>query len=51
MLGHVECVEALDELLEHELLHVGFIRVEDLVPDKEEASTIEFNVFGVAYVH
>jgi len=47
----VKRVEALYELLKHELFDVCFVCVQDLIPDQEETYAVEFNCFRVAYVN
>jgi len=44
----MECVKAVDELLEHELLDVSLVSVEYLVPDEEETRAVELDGLGVA---
>jgi len=46
----MECVKAVDELLEHELLDVSLVGVEYLIPDEEETRAVELDGLGVADV-
>jgi hypothetical protein len=48
--GRVKHVEALYELLKHELFHVRPVDVQYLIPNEKQTQAVDFYEFGIANV-